>query len=383
MRVSRFAGPTAGCHDASMATRLPLATLLSQVLTAFIIEADNEAEHRMAHRTTRHGATSGASNAPWLVSLIMWANCLRHLPAEGVSTRELERRARTPTNLAGMERWGYISVRPDPTDPRANPPRSGWLVRPKPGGLKAQQIWQPLVTEIEDRWKDRFGVDVMASLREWLSEIDSQIDAGLPECLPILGYGLFSRPPNPKLPPPDPNPSPRAFFALLSRILLAFAIEFESGFAPSLAICANLLRLLDPQGVRVRDLPVLSGVSKESLQMAMGIVTKSGLAGIGKSPDGGASNLVRLTSKGVEVRMQYQTRVTAIEEEWRRRFGSAAISGLRNSLEHLAGDDSAEHSPLFRCIVPYPDGWRAAVRKPTILPHFPMVMHRGGFPDGS
>ena len=30
-----------------MATRLPMATLLSQALTAFTIETDNEAEHRM------------------------------------------------------------------------------------------------------------------------------------------------------------------------------------------------------------------------------------------------------------------------------------------------------------------------------------------------
>jgi hypothetical protein len=34
----------------------------------------------------------------------MWENCLRHLPGQGMSVRELERRARTPTNLAGMER---------------------------------------------------------------------------------------------------------------------------------------------------------------------------------------------------------------------------------------------------------------------------------------
>ena len=32
---------------------------------------------------------------------------------------------------------------------------------------------------------------------------------------------------------------------------------------------------------------------------------------------------------------------------------------------------------------PYPDGWRAKVRAPETLPHHPMVLHRGGFPDGS
>lgn len=28
-------------------------------------------------------------------------------------------------------------------------------------------------------------------------------------------------------------------------------------------------------------------------------------------------------------------------------------------------------------------GWRAPLRRPVTLPHYPMVLHRGGFPDGS
>lgn len=28
-------------------------------------------------------------------------------------------------------------------------------------------------------------------------------------------------------------------------------------------------------------------------------------------------------------------------------------------------------------------GWRASVRKPDTLPRYPIVLHRGGFPDGS
>src|SRR5215469_2675731 len=140
-----------------------LATLLSQVLVAFTIETDNEAEHRMPHSTTRHGSTGG----PWLVSLVMWANCLCHLPAEGLSIRELERRARTPTNLAGMERWGHITVAPDPLAPRGKAPRAEWLVRPTAAGLIAQKTWKPLVAEIEGRWKQRF-VPALTALRESL-----------------------------------------------------------------------------------------------------------------------------------------------------------------------------------------------------------------------
>ncbi|HTR93738.1 MAG TPA: hypothetical protein VMI73_18565 [Trebonia sp.] len=41
-------------RPASGADELPLSALLSQTLVAFTIEADNEAEHRIPHRTTDH-----------------------------------------------------------------------------------------------------------------------------------------------------------------------------------------------------------------------------------------------------------------------------------------------------------------------------------------
>ncbi len=66
-----------------------------------------------------------------------------------------------------------------------------------------------------------------------------------------------------------------------------------------------------------------------------------------------------------------------IEDGWRTRFGHDNIRALRELLERMAGE------PLFRGLQPYPDGWRSSVRKPHTLPHFPMVLHRGGFPDGS
>jgi hypothetical protein len=39
--------------------------------------------------------------------------------------------------------------------------------------------------------------------------------------------------------------------------------------------------------------------------------------------------------------------------------------------------------PLFLALEPYPGNWRARVRPPATLPHYPMVLHRGGYPDGS
>jgi hypothetical protein len=41
--------------------RLPLSALLSQALVAFTIEADNETEHRLPHRTQTYGLASGSA----------------------------------------------------------------------------------------------------------------------------------------------------------------------------------------------------------------------------------------------------------------------------------------------------------------------------------
>jgi hypothetical protein len=104
----------------------------------------------------------------------------------------------------------------------------------------------------------------------------------LPDCLPILHSGLFSREPgNYKRRPQtkrNEDVSRLPLSTLLSRVLLAFAIEFERDSDSSVAICANVLRVLDEKGVRARDLPVLSGVSKESISMAMGVLQNMQLA---------------------------------------------------------------------------------------------------------
>jgi hypothetical protein len=228
-----------------MVGRLPLASLLSHVLVAFTIECDNESEQRMAHRTTNHGRTAGSLHAPWLGSMAMWLNCMRFVGEEGVRAGELERLARTPTNLNGMERWGYITVGPDPADTRPKPPRSDWLIRATPGGRKAQEVWRPLIGEIEQRWQARFGKDAIDELREALRALIGRNDLELPDCLPILGYGLFSnRIRRTEGGGKSDGGSHLELPALLSKVLLAFALEFEKESEVSLAIGANLLRLV-------------------------------------------------------------------------------------------------------------------------------------------
>jgi DNA-binding MarR family transcriptional regulator len=383
-----------------IATHLPLTALLSQVLVAFTIEFDNEFERRMPHRTTKYGSTSDSRLAPWHASQVMWCNCMQFVSEEGVTVGELQRLARTETNLAGMQRWGYIVIEPAPTGNPAKRPRLDALIRPTRAGRKAQEVWRPLCGVIEQRWQSRFGQSEIEQLREALWVLNSQFDVALPDCLPILRYGLFSigqHPGDDRLRATQVDyerkasigdESDSAFHlslsALLSRVLLAFAIEFERESDVSLAICANVLRVLIEQGVRVQDLPHLSGVSKEAISMAMGILQKRHLAVVEPDPTGSRFNVVRLTSQGRKAQDTYHQRLNVIEQRWQTRFGKDNIRTLREALERLVGGASTvQQSPLYKGLEPYPEGWRASVPRPDTLPHFPMVLHRGGFPDGS
>jgi DNA-binding MarR family transcriptional regulator len=365
---------------------LPLPALLSQVLVAFTIEFDNEFERRSPHRTTVAGKKSSAQSSPWLTSMVMWANLIRLVPEDGITVGELRKHSRAvKLSLAGMERWGYIRVGIDPKDARSKPREKDWMIWLTVKGRMAQEVWRPLAGIIEGRWEGRFGKDAVGRLKQSLSELLEQIEGGLPEYLPVVGYGLFAQ---------TLSDSDRASIgrvedpirelnlsALLAKVLLEFTIEFEREAVVSLPVCANLLRIMGDEGMRIRDLARSSGVSREGISMAVSFLKARGFAVLVPDPKGGRGQVVLLTSKGVLAKETHGRLLRTIEERWNTRFGGI-VSELRAVLEQLVGD-AASRSPLFAGLTPYPEGWRAAIPAPETLPHYPMVLHRGGYPDGS
>src|SRR6266566_4262116 len=363
---------------------LPLSALLSQALVAFTIEFDNEAEHRLPHRTTSHGTSGPGDGAPklWLVSLAMWENCMRYVTGEPITVGDLEARARTGTNLDGMRRWGYITIDGTSRKVHNGRPSPGAVLRATAAGLQAREIWRPLPGLIEQRWHERFGADQLGRLRGPLTGLVGLLDPGLPDCLPILGAALLSRGPDPRLPPRPDGTAPEAMplSALLSRVLLSLAVEYEREAGLSLAVAANVLRVLGTEETRLRDLPALTGTSKESVRWALGILTRGDLAAEDPDPTASRGKVARLTPRGLDAQRLYHELTGEIERRWRDGFTPAVTAALRASLEPLA---AGQPPPLFGGLEPYPDNWRAVVRRPDVLPHFPMVLHRGGYPDGS
>jgi len=65
------------------------------------------------------------------------------------------------------------------------------------------------------------------------------------------------------------------------------------------------------------------------------------------------------------------------------RYGEGIIGAIRGVLEPLVGHGSPRGSPLYLGLTPPADGWRASIPAPGMLPHFLMVTHRGGYPDGA
>jgi DNA-binding MarR family transcriptional regulator len=346
-----------------MASRPALPTALSQALIAFTIEFDNEFEHRIEHHTGNQPGGRGV----WLTSMAMWSNFMRLIPADGIPLHAVEANGRI-TNLGGLQRWGYVSI--DPADR---------TVRLKPGGRRAQEVWRTLAGEIEQRWRQRFGDAAIDELRQALSIV---ADPALPLFLPVLGYADGMRAGHVRS---APGAVAEDLAALLSQALLSFTLEYEQESTLSLATGADVVRVLSADDVPIRDLPALSGVSKEAITAAVGFLQRHGYAGVEPDP-ANRSKLVRLTEQGLAAQAQHARLAKAVERRWRRRLGS--------DFERLA-KALITGRQLALGLQPYPDGWRA-VRNPyrartqamladpaAALPQYPMVLHRGGYPDGS
>ena len=373
-----------------MPDRLPLSTLLSQVLIAQTIELDNEFERRLAE--------SGESAR--VTSVVMWSNFLRFV-GDGIAVGELLDaaglpKARVLSTLGGMERWRYVFVA---SSTAAGPPkekrdgygsarglRGEWLVRPTPAGRATQEIRPALFDEVDERWRERFGSGTVGDLRGSLEAIVGRLDVDLPEYVPVVAgtdgmvAGFTPR-------PRADAATPSQLTILLAQALLAYTLDFETGSELSLALSANFVRILGEKETAVRDIPVLAGVSKEATAMALGYLAKAGH--VVREGSTAANARVRLTPSGRTARARLPAVHAQIETEWDERFGATAVERLLTSLGAVL-----EHANLSEGLRPPPDGWRAS--KPycartdalledprTTLPHYPLVLHRGGWPDGS
>jgi DNA-binding MarR family transcriptional regulator len=357
--------------------------LLSKVLVGLTIEMDNLHEARMAETWAR----------PFKTSFVMWSNFLRYVQPGGtrvddITSQSCVSRTVTASTVGAMERWGYVKVDEDPAEGYVSPRKSFGtasgikpetvIYRTQAGGLAADR-WLPLAGDVEQRWRERFDDRRVDDLRTALASV--QPASAAPRFLPVVSArGLFAAASvgggaaavDDELP------------ALLARALLALTLRQEEGANVSCAIGQNVLRVLGDEGAAVSALPSLSCVSKEAVAFSLTWLEREGLAEITADPERRGKR-VAITPAGREVQSAAQQRRAEADSMWE----DDVVLRLRTSLEAVLDDPSFGSG-----LAPPPTGWRATGRYRPLteafvadpregLPNHPMVLHRGGWPDGS
>jgi hypothetical protein len=317
----------------------------------------------------------------------MWTNALRLIDEDGLALGELRARARAYCNVGGLERWGWIQVG-DGVTPR----REGYgtsrglkpetILAPTRAGAYARRLWPRVIEEVEGRWRERFGAARIEALRSVLRTAPNEMPWSPPEVAPSDGFytaviagghivaggdvvasgGIQS----------DERPLP----ALLGQALTARTLELERapGIRSSLPLAANLLRVLSSGGARKRDLVALTGLSKEGVAMSVSYVLRAKLA------TETAEGVIRLTARGNAALAAHEARSGPDPDD----------GGLRTALIDVLSQTTALSSGL----VPPPGCWRGEspylarterfIADPLgTLPHHPMILHRGAWPDAS
>jgi hypothetical protein len=128
---------------------VPLSALLSQSLLAFTIDYESK-------------------GLGWLATA---ATVLQYIGDDGVPLSGLGGEERvTGTGRSTLERHGVIVVEPHPSG------RGKKLVRLTSLGKKRRDAYEPLVREVEQRWRTLYGPQVVADLRASLESLVSLLD---------------------------------------------------------------------------------------------------------------------------------------------------------------------------------------------------------------
>jgi hypothetical protein len=310
---------------------VPLTTLLSWTWIAQTIEIDNALEQAASDRVGRH----------FRISLPMWTNGLRFIDDGGISVDALRRRTRAACNLGGLERWGWITVGDDTGTRRdgfgsGRGLKSDAIVRPTRAGRYARRRWPEMVDTVEARWRTRFGGDVIDRLRQALLDRDAEgLPWSPPEVHPSDGFRthVFAG---------DDADAERPLVALLGQALTRLTLDHELEAEVSLPLAANALRAIGGEAVRTRDLPRLTGLSKEGTAMSVSCLRRHDLAG--SSIPGPA---VRLTPRGLDALDAYRVRSARPQDDPRR----GALEAVLTEREQLAAG-----------LVPPAGGWRPRSR---------------------
>jgi DNA-binding MarR family transcriptional regulator len=130
--------------------------------------------------------------------------------------------------------------------------------------------------------------------------------------------------------------------ALLGAVHNEFTRDFErrlaaAGFPDlSLALGANFMRFLGPEGIRLGELAGRAGVSKQAISQQAAYLADRGYVVIEPDPADHRAKRVRPLARGIEAQRVSRTLFATVERAWVRRFGADQVRRLRALLEEMA-----------------------------------------------
>jgi hypothetical protein len=124
-------------------------------------------------------------------------------------------------------------------------------------------------------------------------------------------------------------------------------------------------------------------VSKEAIAHSLTVSKRGDLVIVDKVP-GKRTSVARLTPRGLVAQQRHLDLFSDIERRWTERFGGDVLRTLRSALEAIVETSDLDDSPLAAAYGPPPGTWRADMpTTPETLPHYPVVLRGGGYPDGA
>ena len=356
-----------------MASQFGLTELLSRLLVAFTVEFDGVSEPRIEHGR-------GNENSVWLASQAMWSNFLQFVPADGVPLSQLA--PLVPIiNLPGLRRWRYVRLEPDPAERR---PAPDTVVRMTRQGAGAAAAWSGLADEIEQRWRTRFGRNAVTRLEAALAKLDTEPATPY---LPVVNFADGMRSDHAR---GVSAAGPVDLSVRLSHVLLALTLDYESRSELSLPLVADVLIHLDERDKPVTELVAASGVSKVAINVLLRFLQRRRLGVVSSRQ---RRRLVRLTGTGMDVREQQLYTLDGQQKRHRELYGAVVDEVSAAAVAILDARETDGTPRLAEGLRPLPGSWRARpsylaqtevfVADPWRLPAQPMVLHRGGYPDGS
>jgi hypothetical protein len=295
----------------------------------------------------REGA--GAGQMP---SLDLWANLLRALQCMGTDVLDLPRILRlskraTRSRVLSATRHGWVE--------KIKSGQSHATVQLTVLGSHVAIRWKSLQDAAEEHWRAAAGVQRSGKLRASLENVVTRLPLEHPHYPASYGVadaritGGNGQDWKAVLREGGDTVSHLPFSALISQLLVAFAMNYEERSPVAFSLSTEIIKRIPPGGRPLQDLGYSVGLAA---------LNRHGFVRVSRSRRG---EFVYLTPKGVAVSEAHGERVRAVETEWRSMLGDKSVTTLRQALEEATSTarSCCEDAPIIRRS---PVGWGRAAK---------------------